>query len=809
MDINILFKQFMQDPDFASAFNEPLEEAYSETDLQGQILQRGDLSGYKISDKELEKVKSREMIINENTITGALPPSIDKFLMDMSQMYIDDISYNDISNFGNRATEEDIKQLRKYKRELSQGFEEDDPEVQEIFKSIKSIVKGLNENMVSKFDKMILNESLFENIIEDGEEVFPYEFVAVKTVYDSNGFTDEYHWYRDRSTDKHYFYFGEPMVGYEDWECDSFKEAQEWFDNYKGFEDEEELNEALHGMKEINEFFQLCKEIGLETLGDLERFAEDNKNRVIVNNALSKLGLTISSDAFFETLRDYRNEELPDDFKIGGTEFKYDDPLHVIKNRGMNESKEILDKMYIGIWDDAKEDFIEFKEFNSFGDALKFASEYDYSDIKSGVVKFDTNSLFTKGFAGEFDIIDGDTDLDEMQRLMPIEEELKDKDVIINESSWAENSYAWGKARQPKIDTIFEAGLWEEFEDAVLEASDIVVGIHTDIYHIQNNAARTEPPYITDADIKEAKKIIFRLCDEYYEKAIAENKIEDEIYNGYVVRKSDTSDNYFVYDNNGHVEDDAHKGQGYPTKEEAIERANSLEKGIAKEYKIEENFDTKKAIWPHELAKELRKRKKMGRSMLEIPNAGNVLVGNAIFNMAMGSDGGSSVGCSEGGLSIGGGTGVSESLEEEKNNHLDKCHVMKVVAEYRAKHNLPEPTDKEIDELISILEPNGNDDNKQVLNEIAVVNEDDDGKIINTIQQCQKNPIDPTQSPAGKKAEINNVEDEKEKLEEGAMSDLDLEMKENPNLVQDIKKEISEIKSYLYFLRTQAPREIN
>ena len=57
---------------------------------------------------------------------------------------------------------------------------------------------------------------------------------------------------------------------------------------------------------------------------------------------------------------------------------------------------------------------------------------------------------------------------------------------------------------------------------------------------------------------------------------------EDEIYNGYVVRKSDTSDNYFVYDNNGHVEDDEHKGQGYSTKEAAIERANSLEKGIAK-----------------------------------------------------------------------------------------------------------------------------------------------------------------------------------------------------------------------------------
>ena len=96
----------------------------------------------------------------------------------------------------------------------------------------------------------------------------------------------------------------------------------------------------------------------------------------------------------------------------------------------------------------------------------------------------------------------------------------------LTESSWAENHYSWSKSRQPKIDAIFEAGLWEDFEDAVLEASDIVVGLHTDIYHIQNNAARTEPPYITDTDIKEAKNIIFKLCDEYYEKALAKNEYD-------------------------------------------------------------------------------------------------------------------------------------------------------------------------------------------------------------------------------------------------------------------------------------------
>ena len=85
----------------------------------------------------------------------------------------------------------------------------------------------------------------------------------------------------------------------------------------------------------------------------------------------------------------------------------------------LKEAKDIKDKMYVGIWDDAEDDFVEYEEFDDFQDALEFASKYDYSKIKSGLVKFDTNSLFTKGFASEFDIVNGKTDLKAMQELMP------------------------------------------------------------------------------------------------------------------------------------------------------------------------------------------------------------------------------------------------------------------------------------------------------------------------------------------------------------------------------------------------------
>lgn len=79
--------------------------------------------------------------LQENTITNTLPGSIDKFLMDCAQMYCN-FDYTDISKFGERATEDEIKLLRKIRADLKDGFDEDDPEVKDIFNEIEKIVKG-------------------------------------------------------------------------------------------------------------------------------------------------------------------------------------------------------------------------------------------------------------------------------------------------------------------------------------------------------------------------------------------------------------------------------------------------------------------------------------------------------------------------------------------------------------------------------------------------------------------------------------------------------------------------------------------
>lgn len=86
--------------------------------------------------------------------------------------------------------------------------------------------------------------------IKESEDFEQYTYVKSKTVYDYDGFTTEYTMYYDEVNDKYVFVFGDsdfynPNDGYEefDWECDTEREADEWFESYKGYEDD--LDESL------------------------------------------------------------------------------------------------------------------------------------------------------------------------------------------------------------------------------------------------------------------------------------------------------------------------------------------------------------------------------------------------------------------------------------------------------------------------------------------------------------------------------------------------------------------------------------
>lgn len=74
-----------------------------------------------------------------------------------------------------------------------------------------------------------------------------WEFIKGKMIKDSDGFLTSYDWYRNTDSGLNIFMFGEDEADpdYADWETESDAEAEDWFNSYNGFNDEEELDESV------------------------------------------------------------------------------------------------------------------------------------------------------------------------------------------------------------------------------------------------------------------------------------------------------------------------------------------------------------------------------------------------------------------------------------------------------------------------------------------------------------------------------------------------------------------------------------
>ena len=102
-----------------------------------------------------------------------------------------------------------------------------------------------------------IHDSLTESQDYKDNDASRWQLVSVKTVKDSDGFNTEYAWYTDG--EKHIFMFGDTdlygpdedyadMVIYTDdadeaEDGDKYKEPRSWFNNYKGFDDEDNIDE--------------------------------------------------------------------------------------------------------------------------------------------------------------------------------------------------------------------------------------------------------------------------------------------------------------------------------------------------------------------------------------------------------------------------------------------------------------------------------------------------------------------------------------------------------------------------------------
>lgn len=90
--------------------------------------------------------------------------------------------------------------------------------------------------------------------------VSEWEFVKGKMIKDSDGFLTSYDWYRNTDSGLNIFMLGydEADPDYADWETESDTEAEDWFNSYTGFEDDEdEIDESLdesYSVKDVKEF---------------------------------------------------------------------------------------------------------------------------------------------------------------------------------------------------------------------------------------------------------------------------------------------------------------------------------------------------------------------------------------------------------------------------------------------------------------------------------------------------------------------------------------------------------------------------
>ena len=130
-------------------------------------------------------------------------------------------------------------------------------------------------------DEVEILESCKKSKTESFDDDFEqYTYVKSKDVNDADGYLTEYTMYYDEVGDRYVFVFGDsdiynPNDGYEefDYECDTERAADEWFDNYEGFED---LDEGL--INEVQERPYVEVQVGMQWADD-EFFKQCNKIR--------------------------------------------------------------------------------------------------------------------------------------------------------------------------------------------------------------------------------------------------------------------------------------------------------------------------------------------------------------------------------------------------------------------------------------------------------------------------------------------------------------------------------------------------
>lgn len=164
-------------------------------------------------------------------------------------------------------------------------------------------------------EKVINSRAADLGIIDDESEESDWERLRSKSVKDSDGFMTDYTLYYNPYENLYVCIFGDseiytPENSDPDFECETAKEAEEWFDSYTGFDEDEVISSSdIHAT--YDKYGQYYTD-----LVELESPAVD----AVVNSDIDNVDLKTLSDAVDEFCKDY--DKIPNNME--GLDIKYD-----------------------------------------------------------------------------------------------------------------------------------------------------------------------------------------------------------------------------------------------------------------------------------------------------------------------------------------------------------------------------------------------------------------------------------------------------------------------------------------------------
>lgn len=225
-----------------------------------------------------------------------------------------------------------------------------------------------------------------------------YYRIDIKHVKDSDGFLTDYTWWYDAATDQHIFIFGDsevytPEDSSPDWETDSEDTAREWWDNYVGPYEDDDLDEGLFNKLDAIE----SKVLGRNGVDALDEMSEEQLDKEIrAAKSLVKQAQDRNDEKSEKTFTDWLNvlERTKDgeSFAVINDENKANVLRQIegtIKTKGLNKEeaqKFVYNMVSNGICDqDTYNNVVTSDEFKQL--MKKLFNEELQEDYSSGDVK--------------------------------------------------------------------------------------------------------------------------------------------------------------------------------------------------------------------------------------------------------------------------------------------------------------------------------------------------------------------------------------------------------------------------------------